>query len=87
MRPSTLTVLRDLVVWVIAGMILLKQAGILFDPPSQVNETLVWVAAALTGGPGVAQLIAARFGPSTSTAEPSSHSPPSELPPSSPGAS
>jgi hypothetical protein len=67
-------------------MILLKQAGIFFDPPSQVNETLVWVAAVLIGGPGVLQLWHARSGTGTSTGESSPPDPSSESAPSSSGA-
>lgn len=85
MRPGLHVILRDVVAWVIAGTILLKQAGILFDPPSQVSETLVWVAAGLIGGPGMLQVLQARFGQSTSTDGSSSPPLPRESSPSSSG--
>jgi hypothetical protein len=86
MRPSTWTILRDAGSWIGGWLIIFKQAGILFDPPPQTNETLVWMAAVLIGVPGVAQLWLARYGQSTPTAG-SSLSPPSpESSPSSPGA-
>lgn len=66
MRPGTRTVLRDAGSWVLGWVIIFKQAGILFDPPSQTSETLIWVAAALIGVPGVAQLWQARSGVATS---------------------
>ena len=88
MRPVSLPIiLRDVAAWMIAGMILLKQAGILFDPPSQVSDTLVWVAAGLIGGPGMLQVLQARFGRNTSTDERSPSPPPRESSPSSPGES
>ena len=86
MRTGLHIILRDVAAWVIAGTILLKQAGIFFDPPSQVSDTLVWVAAALIGGPGIAQLIQARFGQPTSTGASSSPPVSPESSPSSPGA-
>lgn len=46
-------VVRDVGAWVVAGAILLKQAGILLPPPAEVSETLCIVAAVLLGGPGV----------------------------------
>jgi hypothetical protein len=67
-------------------MLIFKQAGILFTPPAQVNETLVWLAAVLIGVPGVMQLWLARYGvvPSTGASPPLPPSP--ESSPSSPGA-
>lgn len=84
-RPTTTAVLRDLSLWVGGWVIIFKQAGILFDPPVQVNETLVWVAATLIGGPLIPQLFALRSGSGapTSGSLPSPAS--SDSPPSSPG--
>lgn len=66
-------------------MIIFKQAGILFVPPSQVNETLIWMGAALVGVPGLTQLGAVLLGrTSTDGSEPRPPSPGS--PPSSSGA-
>lgn len=72
-------------------MIILKQAGILFAPPSQINESLIWLAAALIGVPGLTQILALRFGNPTSTAgsppaPPGSGSSPSPSGASTPGA-
>lgn len=86
MRPGLSTVLRDAATWLGGWMIIFKQAGIGFAPPAQVNETLIWVAAALIGVPGVAQLWLARSGAAPST-DGSGSSPPSvPSSPSSPGA-
>lgn len=68
-------------------MIILKQAGILFPAPAQVNETLIWLAAALIGVPGLTQLLALRFGGSTPTGGSLPGPPPPASLPSSPGAS
>lgn len=65
-------------------MIMFKQAGILFAPPSQVNETLIWVAGGLIGAPGLLQLWQARSGTATPTAV---SSPPDPSPESSPSSS
>lgn len=86
-RPGLRRILLDTLSWGGGWVIILKQAGILFVPPPQVNETLIWMAAALIGVPGLTQLLALRFGGSTPTAG----SPPGPVPPvsspSSPGAS
>lgn len=85
MRPGTFTVLRDAATWLGGWLIIFKQAGLFFAPPTQVNETLVWMAAALIGVPGVAQLWLARSGAGTSTGG-SGSSPPAPAPlPSSSG--
>jgi len=77
-RPSRLSVLRDTSAYVGGWLLMLKEAGILFDPPPQANETLIWVAALLIGVPGVAQVIAWRFG---TGGVPSSPPPPESPPP------
>lgn len=41
---------------------MLKQSGIIFEPPAQANETLIWIAALLIGVPGIAQIVTLRFG-------------------------
>jgi len=66
--------------------VIFKQAGIVFPPPSQVNETLVWVAAVIIGGPGIAQLWQARSGAGTPTDGSLSSSPPQASSSSSSGA-
>jgi len=63
--------------------LIFKQAGILFAPPSQVNETLVWMAAALIGVPGLTQLGAVLLGrTSMDGSGPASPAPPSSPLPS-----
>lgn len=57
--------LLDTASWLGGWVLIFKQAGIIFDPPSQVNETLVWLAAAMIGVPGVAQILLAKFGSGT----------------------
>jgi len=86
MRPGTWTVLRDAGSWIGGWLLIFKQAGILFAPPSQVNETIIWMAAALIGVPGVMQLWLARSGADTSTGVSPSLPPSSESAPSSSGA-
>lgn len=86
-RPGLRRILLDTLSWGGGWVIIFKQAGILFPPPAQVNETLIWLAAALIGVPGLTQLLALRFGGNT----PMAGSPPGPVPPaslpSSPGAS
>jgi hypothetical protein len=85
-RPGLRRILLDTLSWGGGWVIILKQAGILFVPPPQVNETLIWLAAALIGVPGLTQILALRFGGSTPTAgSPPVPPPPASLP-SSPGA-
>lgn len=80
-RPSRLGVLRDITSYLGGWALIFKQAGILFVPPAQANETLIWVAGLLIGVPGIAQIIAWRTGGTvTPTDGEPSHSPP--LPPS-----
>jgi hypothetical protein len=85
-RPGLLRVLLDTLSWLGGWVIISKQAGILFDPPAQVNETLVWLAAAMIGVPGVAQVLLARFGNGAGTAGSPSSPPPPASPSSSSGA-
>lgn len=61
-RPGWTTLLRDIGSYLIGVAIMFKQAGIIFTPPPQANQTLIWIAALLIGVPGVAQIIALRFG-------------------------
>lgn len=60
--PGWATVVRDLVSLICAWAIVFKQAGIIFDPPSQLSEPLLWLAGAMIGVPGVGQILALRFG-------------------------
>lgn len=64
-RPQPLSVLRDVTSYIGGWLLIFKQAGILFAPPAQTNETLIWVAGLLIGVPGLAQLIAWKTGGGT----------------------
>lgn len=86
-RPGFSRVLLDTASWLGGWIIIFKQAGILFVPPAQVNETLVWLAAAMIGVPGVAQILLARFGGGTGMGESPPPPPPPASSPSSSGVS
>lgn len=49
-------------------LLIFKQAGIIFAAPAEVSEPILWLAGAMLGVPGVAQILSMRFG---STIEPS----------------
>jgi hypothetical protein len=86
-RPGFSRVVLDTASWLGGWVLIFKQAGILFAPPPQVNETLVWLAAAMIGVPGAAQILLARFGSRTGMgASPQPPRPPASSP-SSPGES
>ena len=74
-QPGVRRVLLDTATWFGGWALIFKQAGILFAPPSHVNETLILVGAAMIGVPGVASVLMARFG---GTGTPASPSPPVE---------
>lgn len=78
-RPGWLTVLRDLVAFTFPWVLIFKQAGILLPPPEQVSEPILWLAGAMLGVPGVAQILSLRFGGSADTG--------GSLPPEAPPAS
>ena len=86
-QPSIRRVLLDTASWVGGWVLIFKQAGIVFPPPEQVNETLIWLAATMIGVPGIAQILFARFGGGTSTAELSQRQASPESLPSSSGES
>ncbi len=65
MRPGLPTLIRDAAAWIGGWILMFKQAGVFFDPPPQVNETIIWAAAALIGVPGVMQIWQARYGVTT----------------------
>lgn len=77
-RPSFITVAKDAVSYVGGWVIILKQAGIVFAPPTQVNAVLVAVGVVLIGVPGLSQLALAWFGRLTSTGGSPPAPPPSE---------
>jgi len=87
MRPGLPTLLRDTVAWIGGWLIMFRQAGVFFDPPSQPNDTALYVAGVLIGAPGLLQLWQARSGGPASTAGSQPEAPPEESSPSSSGAS
>jgi hypothetical protein len=54
--PGWKSLIRDAVSLTFPWLIIFKQAGILFSPPAQVNEALLWLAGAMLGVPGLAQI-------------------------------
>lgn len=85
-RPGLFTVIRDSVALVVGCILIFKQAGVIFPPPAEVNETIVWVAAGFIGAPGILQLLPFRFGGASTTTGSSTPSPSPESSPSSSGA-
>lgn len=55
-RTGFIKVATDLSTYLGGWAIIAKEAGLFFAPPSQVNETLIWVAATMIGVPGLRQL-------------------------------
>lgn len=84
-RPALGTFLRDIGSWVVGCCLLAKQAGIGFQPPSEVSNTMVIGAIVMVAGPGVLTILGAIFG-GTGTASQLPPSPPVSLPESSSGA-
>jgi hypothetical protein len=84
-RPSKLKMAGDVASFILAWVIIFWQ--MLFVEPSQVNETFLWLAAALLGIPGGTEAVARIRGGSpmdgSSSVSPSSASPSSS--PTSPG--
>jgi hypothetical protein len=62
--PSTLTVAKDIISYLLGWGLILQQA--LIVPPKDFNLTLVLMGGALVGIPGVGQLLAIRTGGSPS---------------------
>ena len=63
-----LSVIRDVVSLTLPWVLIFKQAGIGFAPPAEVSEPILWLAGAMLGVPGVAQILAFKFGGGTGTA-------------------
>lgn len=61
-RPAWWRVLTDFVALTFPWLLIFKQAGIGFAPPTEVSEPILWLAGAMLGVPGVAQILAVRFG-------------------------
>lgn len=61
-RPGWLTLLRDVASYLTGVVLLAKQAGIGLMPPAHPNDTLMWIGAALIGGPLIGKLVELRFG-------------------------
>lgn len=70
--PKLRTYIRDTATYVGGWWLILKQAGIFFDPPPQPNETLIWVGVAFISGTGLAQLVGLRFGTASVGGQPPS---------------
>jgi hypothetical protein len=64
-RPGWLTLVIDVVSLTFPWVLIFKQAGIIFTPPTSVSEPILWLAGAMLGVPGVAQILALRFGGTT----------------------
>ena len=84
-RAGLIKVGTDLVTYLGGWAIIAKEAGLLFTPPVQVNETLIWVAATMIGVPGlrqIAEIVIRQSGTDRSPPQPQ----PPESSPSSSGA-
>jgi hypothetical protein len=82
-RPKWLTLVVDLVSLTFPWVLIFKQAGIVFAPPTTVSEPILWLAGAMLGVPGVAQILSMRFGGSTAPSGSGEAQPPSPSSPSS----
>lgn len=67
--PGPIEVAKDLGTYIGGWIIIFKQAGIFFAPPTQISDLWVGVAVVMIGVPGLSQLYLARFGKGTSTVE------------------
>lgn len=77
-KPGFLTVVRDTALFALGVVLVLKQAGILFEPPKNGPELeLILLGALFCNGPLVLQFLSIRFGAGTSSPPPS---PPQSLP-------
>lgn len=85
-RPGFITVIKDVASYIGGWIIILKQAGIVFAPPSQTSSVLIAVGVVLIGVPGLSQIALAWFGKLTSTGGPQPPLPSSESSSSSSGA-
>jgi hypothetical protein len=50
-------------------VVIFKQAGIGFSPPTEVSEPLLWLMGAILGVPGVGQILAFKYGGGTGTGD------------------
>lgn len=86
--PRWFTLLKDFVALTFPWVLIFKQAGIIFDPPAEISEPILWLAGGLLGVPGIGAIWAARSGggsPATTTGSPSGSPPVAS--PSSPSSS
>jgi hypothetical protein len=81
-RPGRATYIRDLLTFTLGLLIILKQAGIGFDPPpTGPSIELLAIGALCCNVPGIIQVIAWRSGTSSSqSAQQSPPSPPLSVP-------
>jgi hypothetical protein len=73
-----MVVLRDTVIFVLGVLIIARQAGIFFAPPSSVSIELLTVGALMCNVPGILHVIAWRTGgiaPPSSSPAPSQRAP------------
>lgn len=54
-----------MILFILGVLIIMRQAGIYFDPPSQVSIPLLAIGALMSNVPGVLHVLAWRFGPAT----------------------
>lgn len=65
--PGWLAILRDFTALTLPWVLIFKQAGIGFAPPQEVSEPILWMAGSMLSVPGVAQILALKFGNGTGT--------------------
>lgn len=83
-RPGWVTYTRDTLTFMLGMVIILKQAGILFDPPSSgPSAELLTIGALCCNVPGILQVIAWRAGISSQSSQPASSVPSSPSAPAS----
>jgi hypothetical protein len=81
--PGWFVLTRDVASLTLPWLLIFKQAGIFFAAPASVSEPILWLAGAMLGVPGVAQILSLRFGAGTAPQQPEPASPGSSPGPSS----
>lgn len=75
-------VFRDMVIFILGVLIISRQAGIFFEPPTAVSVELLAIGALMANVPGILHVIAWRSGVTTaSLSSPADSSPPGSQPP------
>ena len=75
-RPAWWRVLTDFVALTFPWVLIFKQAGIGFAPPTEVSEPILWLAGAMLGVPGVSEVLARRFSGTGTDGSPSQEASP-----------